>query len=84
MCDISTGYRAYSKSALKKITLESKGFAIHSEIPIKFFLKNFRIKEIPISYKKRGSGFSKLRYTKEGKDYIKILLNAFKKRLLRI
>jgi len=84
MTDFSTGYRAISRKAVEKISLESDGFSIHSELPIKIHLKNFRIKEIPIHYKKRRKGFSKLKYMKEGKYYTGVLLYGVKQRIKRL
>lgn len=69
--DIMTGYRAFSKDFVKGFPILSKGFEIETEMTIHAVDKNFKIKEIPISYKDRPAGSeSKLSTYKDG---IKVL-----------
>jgi dolichol-phosphate mannosyltransferase len=74
--DATTGYRAQRKEVLDRLNLESTGFEIHVEIPMKAKKKGFTICEIPIKYSKRKEGKSKLRYIEEGPRYIKIAIKS--------
>lgn len=61
--DITTGYRAYKSEALRKIDLDSiksNGYAFQLEILSKIKKQGFRIKEIPITFRDREKGRSKL------------------------
>ncbi len=59
--DCTSGYRCFRREVLEKINLErlsSAGPAIIEEILYR--CRDFRLKEIPIKFKKRKSGYSKL------------------------
>lgn len=74
--DATTGYRAQKKKVLDELSLESEGFEIHIEIPMKAKKRGFRLCEIPIKYAKRKEGRSKLSYISEGPRYIKIAIKS--------
>jgi|TARA_B100001971_G_C18199108_1_gene543409 glycosyltransferase involved in cell wall biosynthesis len=57
--DSHCGMRAIKKQALDKLNLQTTGMEFASEMIIKALKNNLKIKEIPISYKKR-LGISKL------------------------
>jgi glycosyltransferase involved in cell wall biosynthesis len=57
--DSHCGMRAIKKEALEKLNLQTTGMELASEMIIKALKNNLKIKEIPISYKKRV-GNSKL------------------------
>ena len=50
LTDIETGYKAFKKEILKKITIEEKRFGIEPEITAKISKLNCRIYEVGISY----------------------------------
>jgi dolichol-phosphate mannosyltransferase len=61
--DITTGYRAYKKEVLCVIDLDSvksNGYAFQAEILHKISEKNYRIHEVPITFRDRKTGESKL------------------------
>ena len=61
--DCSSGYRGYRGNTIKAIDVNklfSKGPAIVQEVLYKIHLKGFKIKEIPIIFKNRIEGKSKL------------------------
>ncbi|MBU4313146.1 MAG: polyprenol monophosphomannose synthase [Candidatus Omnitrophica bacterium] len=61
--DCTSGYRCFRRDALASLDLDrliSKEPSIIEEVLYKCKLKNFRIKEIPIIFKNRSSGKSKL------------------------
>jgi len=64
--DITTGYRAYKKEVLESIDLDSvhsNGYAFQAEMLYLIKEKGFRMKEIPIVFKDREHGESKLSKT---------------------
>jgi glycosyltransferase involved in cell wall biosynthesis len=61
LTDILYSFRAFKKSAIKKIQLESDDFCIEQEMLVKALKNNLRILEIPSNEKARGWGKSKLK-----------------------
>ena len=51
--DTLSGFRVFNKELLKKIKLVSKGFEVETEMTVKALKGGYRVKEIPVSYKKR-------------------------------
>ena len=77
--DIMTGYRAFSRDFVKGFPILSKGFEIETEMTIHAVDKNFKIKEIPISYKDRPAGSeSKLSTYKDGAKVLLTIGTLFK------
>lgn len=75
--DIFSGSKLFPRSALKRISLDSNGFEIETELAIKLSRAGYKILEVPISYKARR--------LEEGKkirpiDGIKILKAAIRSR----
>ncbi|MBU0628893.1 MAG: polyprenol monophosphomannose synthase [Nanoarchaeota archaeon] len=74
--DCNSGYRCFTRQALTKIQPEkiiSRGPQIVQEVLFKARLKNLKIIEIPITFKERQIGNSKLNITQLWKSYIAIL-----------
>lgn len=70
--DVMTGYRAFSYQFVKTFPILSKGFEIETEMTIHAVDKNFRIVEIPVSYRDRPEGsISKLNTFKDGYRVLK-------------
>lgn len=65
LSDAHCGIRAFRKSALNKMDLQTPGMEFASEIIIKATLKNIKSTEIPVSYLPR-LGKSKLRMVRDG------------------
>jgi len=63
--DILSGYRAFTKAAVNRMALVKEGFEIEAEMAIESVKKGIRIKEVPITYKKR-KGESKLNFVRDG------------------
>ncbi|MFZ2070866.1 MAG: S-layer glycoprotein N-glycosyltransferase AglJ [Halobacteriota archaeon] len=63
--DILSGYRAFSNTAVKEMNLVKEGFEIEAEMVIESVKKGIRLKEVPITYKKR-KGESKLNFFRDG------------------
>ena len=77
--DIMTGYRAFSYEFVKGLPILSKGFEIETEMTIHAVDKNFKIVEIPVTYRDRSEGsVSKLSTYKDGFKVIKTIFTLFK------
>ena len=81
--DLTTGYRAYTKNALKKIKIEeveSEGYFFQIETLYRAEKAGLKIKEIPIIFvdrKKGKSKLSKLEFLKYLSGTIKLKLKKF-------
>ncbi|MDW7731870.1 MAG: S-layer glycoprotein N-glycosyltransferase AglJ [Methanolobus sp.] len=65
--DILTGYRGYTRKAIKSFELRETGFEIESEMTIDSIKKDHKIEVVPISYLKRHSkAATKLNPVKDG------------------
>jgi glycosyltransferase involved in cell wall biosynthesis len=71
--DINSGLRALRRDKLEKLNLRTKGMEFASEMIIKAIKKRLRIKEVPITYKKRV-GESKLRTMRDGWLHLRFIL----------
>lgn len=75
ICDIMTGYRAFSKKFVKTNAIMSPGFQIETELTITSLVYRYNVKEIPIIYRDRPEGSeSKLNTFSDG---FKVLLTLF-------
>ena len=72
--DTHCGMRACTKDALHKMNLTAPGMEFAVEMVIEAREKNLNIKEIPISYKKRGGGEAKLSSFTDGWRHVKYML----------
>jgi glycosyltransferase involved in cell wall biosynthesis len=82
--DFTSGYRLINRRVLDRIRLESHGFGIYIEIPLKAHIYGFRLTEVPITYHKREYGTSNLSYFRQGPEYLKVGMKAFWLRLKRL
>ena len=77
--DIMTGYRAFSYEFVKGFPVLSKGFEIETEMTIHAVDKNYKIVEIPVSYRDRPKGsVSKLNTYSDGLKVLKTIATLFK------
>ena len=77
--DIMTGYRAFSKEFVKTYPVLSKGFEIETEMTIHAVDKNFKLVEIPVTYRDRPQGsVSKLNTYSDGIKVLKTIMTLFK------
>jgi uncharacterized protein (TIRG00374 family) len=78
--DITNAFKAYRKDVLDEIgvdTLESSGFDLTVEIPIKAHILGFRSSEVPVQWYDRTSGEAKLKLSQNGSVYGKRFLSLF-------
>lgn len=73
--DITSGFRIYSTEAVESVRgdLVAKNFEVTAEILIRAKKKGFSITEVPISFKRRPRGTSKLSFVKSGVGYVILL-----------
>lgn len=65
--DILTGYRAFSREAVKSIPILSRGFEIETELTLKAIERNYNIVEIPVNLSERPDGStSKINIVRDG------------------
>ena len=77
--DIMTGYRAFSYEFVKGFPVLSKGFEIETEMTIHAVDKNFKLVEIPVTYRDRPTGsVSKLNTYSDGLKVLKTIALLFK------
>lgn len=77
--DIMTGYRAFSYEFVKGFPVLSKGFEIETEMTIHAVDKNFKIVEVPVTYRDRPSGsVSKLNTYSDGIKVLNTIAVLFK------
>ncbi|MEM3704062.1 MAG: glycosyltransferase family 2 protein [Candidatus Bathyarchaeia archaeon] len=78
--DSQTGLRAFKRDFLRKISLESDGYEIETEITVKGLKNGFTLHEIPINCERRKNGVSQLRAFYEGPKIFKTILKYAAKR----
>lgn len=71
--DSHCGMRAITKQALDKLNLQTTGMEFASEMVMKVLKNNLKIKQLPISYKKR-IGESKLNTLSDGWRHLRFML----------
>ena len=77
--DIMTGYRAFSYDFVKGFPVLSKGFEIETEMTIHAVDKNYKLIEIPVTYRDRPEGsVSKLNTYSDGIKVLKTIATLFK------
>jgi hypothetical protein len=59
------------------IKLESRGFEITAELPLKAFLAGYKIVEVPVRWRGRRAGVSKLNLSRMGPQYLRTVLSIF-------
>jgi len=79
--DVTNAFKAYRKDLLKSVTLQSKGFEIFLELPVKTIrLRRSRIATVQADHVARKKSEPKLSLFREGPRYAKLLLFLFLQR----
>ena len=77
--DIMTGYRCLTYQFVKSFPILSKGFEIETEMNIHALDKNFKLTEIPVTYRDRPEGsVSKLNTYTDGIRVLKTIASLFR------
>ena len=79
VCDVLSGYRAFSRNFVKNISILSNKFEVETEITISSIVNNNNICFVPIKYKdrKRGS-VSKIRGVRDGISILYTVLMMYR------
>jgi glycosyltransferase involved in cell wall biosynthesis len=78
--DITNAFKAYRKEVLEKIgidNLESSGFDLTVEIPLKAHIMGFTSAEVPVTWNGRKRGEAKLKLSQNATKYGRRLLSLF-------
>lgn len=79
LCDIMSGYRAFSAEAARRIPVISKGFEVETELTIQALYYECVISEVPTAYGVRPAGsYSKLNTFSDGFRTLATIFNIFK------
>lgn len=78
--DMSSGFRLYKSSVIKKIVAESADYDILQEILVKLLMEGYQIREIPFSYRSRTNDNSFARLMSFGMAYLKTFARLWKLR----
>ena len=80
--DFTNIFKVYHRSAIEAIQpIESTGFSIGLEMSLKAFSKNLKIEIIPIQWKQRSAGKSKLNFRKNLKSYLNTAVRLLPKQI---
>jgi len=75
VADIFSGYRAFTREAIRQIPITAKGFDVETELTLQALYRGLVIKEMPAPYRARPEGsFSKLNTFSDG---FRVLLRLF-------
>ncbi|MEM4311138.1 MAG: glycosyltransferase family 2 protein [Nitrososphaerales archaeon] len=77
LSDVMTGHKAFKKGIFKHIEIKSSRFLFEIELTVKILRKNFRIIEVPINYKRRRTGRSKIKWIDGLKGLIALVIFRF-------
>lgn len=77
LSDTQSGFRAMSRSALEKVELYENDMAFATEMLVQFAKKDFKIVEVPSSYRARKYGIPKMRRIKSGIEIFTTMVKGF-------
>lgn len=79
--DLPNAFKMYRKEVLDNIEIESTGFEISMEIPLKAYYQGFKITEVPTVWRGRTKGKTNFKVLKLLPRYLKLYFWAIKKRV---
>ena len=74
--DIPNAFKMYRKTIMEDMQIDSVGFEVSAEIPLKAYFKGARITEVPTIWKERKAGRSHFKMFKIGPRYIRLYIWA--------
>ncbi len=77
LSDTQSGFRAISRSALEKVELLEDDMAFATEMLVEFAKKEFKMVEVPSSYRTRKYGNPKMRRIKSGIEIFTTMVKGF-------
>jgi len=79
---VSPIFRLYKRSIFEEIPVTSNNFEINAEIISKLLIQKKKVIEVPVPLLKRRHGSSKIRITKEIRNYLWLLYRIFRTKYL--
>lgn len=79
---VSPIFRLYKREIFTQIPVTSNNFEINAEIISKLLIKKMNVVEVPVPLLKRRHGDSKIRITKEIRNYLWLLYKIFRTKYL--
>jgi dolichol-phosphate mannosyltransferase len=76
--DLSSGFRLYRKTVFRRLDLDFTNFVVLIDILLKGHALGFTAQEVAFHYRPRGSGSSKARILKFGRDYLRLFSSVWK------
>lgn len=80
--DIANAFKMYRKIVIDSINIESKGFEVSMEIPLKAYYLGFKLTEVPTVWRERTRGRSNFSMLRLFPDYFKLYIWAIFKRFI--
>jgi glycosyltransferase involved in cell wall biosynthesis len=74
--DSQTGFRAIKRDVMEKLSLESDGYEIETEITVKGLRNGFVFEEKPISCERRRYNISKVKLLSDGRKILKTIIKS--------
>jgi hypothetical protein len=78
--DVTNAFTAYRREVVEEIgveNLDSESFDLTAELPLRAHILGFSSTEVPVSWRSRDAGISKLNATRKGPLYLTRLLDMF-------
>ncbi len=72
--DSQSGYRAFSKTVLESVPTYTEGFEWETEVLLKVIKRGYRIVEVPIHYKERVAGVSRLALVGDSVKFLSLII----------
>ena len=73
--DLTNAFKAYRREVLRSIHIESEGFEINAEIPLKAHLLGYSMVEVPVHWRGRSKGVSKLKLGEMAPRYLHVVVD---------
>lgn len=81
--DIANAFKMYRKKVIASIEIESRGFEISMEIPLKAYYLGFKITELPTAWRERARGKTNFKIFKLLPVYLKLYFWAIYKKMIK-
>ncbi|MFH0855146.1 MAG: glycosyltransferase family 2 protein [Candidatus Omnitrophota bacterium] len=79
--DIANAFKMYRKKVVDSLEIESRGFEISMELPLKAYFLGFKVTEVPTIWREREKGKSSFRMLNLAPNYSRWYLWAIKRKI---
>lgn len=84
ICDLSSGYRLARRVVMQALPLKGRDFDVVVEASTTVAVQGYEVREVPMFYKPRGAGASKVRLGRFARSYARLLLRVLAERTDRL